>query len=285
MDEAGEAFPSQNMLAADTAIADRTIREAILEARRLSWLAVENHVRPGQAWRRSHYIACVPDGLNLAGVNLGREVDLERMADEWQAKYGEACDTMHGARRSVGADRAKPRKPKGAAAKGADVIAAHSSMKRSRRADVASETCGRGAHEGADVASEKVRTPSPTKFPSEVPMKYPSEGPALTRETGRVENAQEGKPELGTPNPQAAPETTMPATNASALRHIASEGLQGLPRPEPPKRRQPTAEAGAKFIAALIEAGDDLEAAISHARRSGYPVDADEIRSTLRGAA
>lgn len=119
MDERGEAWPSQKLLAADIASTERTVREAVLEARRAAWLAVVDHVRPGQAWRLSHYIACVPNSLNLESVDLGKDadgnpIDVEGMALQWCAQYGEIDDRMHGLP-SRARDRAKARRPKGAA--------------------------------------------------------------------------------------------------------------------------------------------------------------------------
>lgn len=198
MDESGEAYPSQRTIAADTALSERTVRDALLEARRAVWLAVVDHVRPGQAWRLSHYIACVPDSLNLSEVDLGRGVDLEHMADVAGSQHGDIEDRMHGLpRRARGAG---PRRAKGAA-----TIAARSKNEKGKGAANGGVKVRQPVQEGAAIGSNNVRQSSPTKFPSEVPIKTLREGHVASDATLSVTDAQGEEPEPGTqPHPMAA---------------------------------------------------------------------------------
>lgn len=239
MDEAGEAFPSQETIAADTAIGERTVREAILEARRLCWLAVVDHLRPGKAWRRSHYIACVPDSLNLADVSLGRDVDLDRIAEQCRAQLGEASDKLHGSRRRPRADRAKPRSAKGAAAKGAAVIAAGSNPKQDIGAAAIAKKVRPPRPKGAAAIAKKVRPSSPPKSPSEYSSNKQSEGRALARETPRVKNAHDRDPEPGTqPEPPAPTANTgraptgAPEVLQDVLQDVGIQKPQAQPKPD-----------------------------------------------------
>ena len=215
MDDNGEAFPSQRTIATDTALGERTVRDAILEARRMGWLAVVDHVRPGQSWRLSHYIACVPNGLNLADVNVGRDVDLERMSDVVGSEHGDVDDRMHGLpRRARGAG---PRTAKGAAA-----IAARSKGEKAKVRQLTQKGAATGA-EGAATIAGKVRQPSPTKFPSKFPSKFPKKGRIASDAPDRVKDTGNQKPEHGTQPDQAAGKP-----NGNGNRIVPSEVLQGF---------------------------------------------------------
>ena len=238
MDESGEAYPSQRTIAADTALGERTVRDAILEARRAAWIAVVDHVRPGQAWRRSHYIACIPDSLNLSEVDLGRDVDLEAMADAIGSQHGDIADQMHGLPRRVRG--AAPRKAKGAA-----TIAARSKAQKGEGAANGGVKVRQRVQEGAATIAENVRQPSPTKFPSEVPIKTLREGHVAGDATARVKDAQVKKPEPGTqPHPMAV------SLNGSDPVAMAPEVLQEAKKPEPEPKRDLTPD-----IRKLIESG------------------------------
>lgn len=272
MDESGEAFPSQRKLAADTALSERTVREALLEARRQCWVAVNGHLRPGQAWRLSYYVACVPDHLNLANVNLGRGVDLEMMSDQSIAQHGEADDRLHGTRPTKRSDRAKPRKAKGAAKKRADAIAARSKAKRYQGAATDVKDVRQLTAQGAATDSRMVRTPSPTKYPSKFPFEVPiEEGHALARTTPVIE-------EMG--NREEYPDGYLPiaaSTDSSATPPLRPEGLAS---------RKPSRESGLLYIEALVTGGDDPIDALRHAQRARYPVTESDLRELLvqRGA-
>jgi hypothetical protein len=247
MDESGECYPSQSTIAADTAMGERTVRDSILEARRTAWLAVVDHIRPGQAWRRSHYVACVPDSLNLADVDLGRDVDLEHMADTIGSQYGDVQDRMHGTRRRLHPDRAKSRHAKGAAA-----IAARSKGEKAKGAAKRSMKVRQLTTEGAANDSKKVRPLSPTKFPSEVPINTFGEGRIASDAPDRVKDAQGQNQEPGT-----QPQPATPSPNGSARRTIPPEVLHGIgiPKPEPKPKRDL-----APSIRKLLEAGETPDA-------------------------
>lgn len=253
MDEAGEAFPSQATLAADTSLSERTVRDAVLVARSEGWLAVVEHFMSGQAWRHSYYIACVPDRLDLTRVDLGKSIDAGVTADHWAAQHGHVDDPMHEAPIGRGLDRARPRKPKGAA------MASARSVPTSAEEP---ERCGRRpqkvrqlAQEGADVDRKKVRTPSPTKFPSEVPiLSSQQEGHALKRATALG----------GTGNPEMESAAT---SDGSAPPAADPEVLRGKRKP-----KTPTAESGRKYIATLVQDGIPLPQAIEYARKARYPI-------------
>jgi hypothetical protein len=177
MNESGEAFPSQRLLAADTALGERTVRDAIQEARRASWLAVVSHRANGQGWRRSHYIACVPDHLKLETVHLGRGVDVDRMSQQSSGEHAEVADRMHDIPRPQRQRGARSRGLKGAATIAAAPIEANQGRAATEHNDVRQLAAG-----GAADGSENVRQPSPTKFPYDVPIQVPiREGRALTR--------------------------------------------------------------------------------------------------------
>lgn len=113
MDKAGEAFPKAEQLAADTALNERTVREALLEARRLGWLAVVDRVEPGRSWRRLHYFATVPGDVDLRelGAAIGTGADLPAIAQQ----LGECADPSHGASRAPHRRGARRRRATGAA--------------------------------------------------------------------------------------------------------------------------------------------------------------------------
>jgi hypothetical protein len=255
MDDRGEAFPSKRQLAADTALGERTVREAIREARRSGWLAVVDHVRPGHAWAFSYYIACIPDSLDLAAVDLGRGVDLAGIAEAWANQHGDITDPLHGLPRPAKSDHAKARTAKGAAAiaarskrertEGAAVIAARfegealpaSEGAANDRMDVRQMT-----HEGAAAIACNVRPPSPTKFPSKFSEKDLREGRAASDATthdpeAADEHATEGaiETEAAVPNDGSGP------TIAPEVRHGEPQpDPQPLPTPRQPPSRRPT---------------------------------------------
>lgn len=249
MDEPGEAYPSQSKIAADTALSDRTVREAVQSARRAGWLAVTDHVRPGQAWRLSHYVACIPDTLDLSTVSLGGDVDLEKMADQWAAQHGDILDPMHGD--SAGADGHGRRRKSKRKTQREEVASGPSGAKTKSTP----ETCGNQRHEGAEIGAKgaeadrrKVRKQLPTKFPSKVPIgSSHREGRALTR-------------------------TTDARAKVISRRET---------RADPSARRPLTAEAGLRLALVHVAAGLDVDRAADEARRCGYPVSAREVRSAL----
>lgn len=187
MDDRGEAFPSQRTIARDTALSERTVRDALLEARRTSWLAAKERGGRGRAWRHLHYYACVPDHLDLSQIDLGRGVDLEKMAEYWASQEGDILDPMHGLPRAPGRRGAKARSAKGAA------------------------ICASGTATGAgrpETRDTKVRQPSPTKSPSKFPGKDPHEGRAPMRTPGDGRSASDSSMEHGTqPEPKTSNST------------------------------------------------------------------------------
>lgn len=240
MDDRGEAFPSQRTIASDTALSERTVRDAVLEARRTGWIAVAEHARPGQGWRLSHYVACVPDSLNLSSVDLGRDVDLERMSDQVVSERGEATDRLHGL----------PRRNRGGGprtAKGAATIAARRERETLQGAAIERSNVRQPSPERAATIAGNVRQPSPTKFPYKFPSKIPEKGRIASDAPARVKDAKGKKP-----RPGAKPEPTAAKPNGSGALESASEVLRGFGgaehrpaprRPEPAQPARPDPEA------------------------------------------
>lgn len=164
MDPEGMAYPSQELIAADTGLSERTVRSAVLDARRSGWLAVATHARPGKAWRLSFYAACIPDEIDLRKIDLGRDVDLAKIADQWLAKHGQAEDELHG--RPIVSGEARP-------AKGAAAIAAR--KKQAAAAAIAGPSAGNVAATVAGAAN-----------PVEIVRQDPSEG-AAKRDEGAAD--------------------------------------------------------------------------------------------------
>ena len=176
MNELGEAYPSQEVLAADTALGVRTVREAVLEARRHGWVGVMEHLRPGQAWRRHHYVACIPDSLDITSVELGGNVDLAAVIESTAAQWGDVLDPLHGRLSTRPSDRARQRSPKGAAItaarRGRDAvegaaITAAPLRESGEGAAVDRQDVRQLTQEGAAVDRQDVRPSSPIKVPSE----------------------------------------------------------------------------------------------------------------------
>jgi hypothetical protein len=209
MDKYGEAFPSQELLGKDTALSVRTVRDALLEARRTCWLAVVDHARYGQAWRLSHYIACIPDSLNLAAVKLRLGVDLESMADIVALKHGDVKDRMHGL----------PRRVRGGGQRGTKGAA-------TKRNEVRQPSL-----QGAAIDRNNVRQPLPTKSPSKVPIQVPTqEGRIASDAPTCAKDADVRKPKSGT---QSHPKVATlsgsdPIATPSEVLHEA-----GKPEPKP----------------------------------------------------
>lgn len=173
MNDWGEAYPSHKTIARDTALSERTVGDAIREARRLMWLAATETDRPGQSWKRSYYFACIPDSLDLSQVNLGKNVDLEALTDAIASQVGDIFDRVHG----LPADKRR-RGAKARPSKGAAKIAA---SRKNRRKGAATAASGPATDaKGPATDAEKVRQPSPTKFPSKFPNKSPEEGCELS---------------------------------------------------------------------------------------------------------
>lgn len=291
MDRDGEAFPSQALIAADTAFSERTVREALLEARRSCWLALIDSHRPGQGWRCGRYVACVPEDLDLASINLGGKVDLQRIVDQCLGVLGAIEDPLHGQARH-GGDRAKARTPKGAAAKSAQVKAAMQPAMASARsvgsltqeafpeAFEAPDVGGNGRRQmaplGPDAEGSNMRTPSPTKSGSEdFNEDSTREGHAPGRATtgwGRDDEDHEDETsEPGTEEPLEPQLDEPPAP------------LPMWPARGPIRRRALTSEQGLTFAAALVDDyGDDPEKALEAAQRAGYPVTLTQLHDHLQ---
>ena len=192
MDQTGVAFPSQKQIADDIGLSERTVRPAVLDARRSSWLAVVERVRPGKAWRLSHYIACIPDHIDLGTIDLGASVDLPAIAEKWLHAHGLIDDDLHG----QAPLRVAKRRPKGAASnaarspQGAESIAAASrSVTGADRPPIQTEGAANFVHEvrqsesagaansaqGAEIYGTKVRQASPTKVQGKGPEKISGE--------------------------------------------------------------------------------------------------------------
>lgn len=216
MDDAGEAFPSQKTIAADTALSERTVRDAILEARRAGWLAVVECTRSGSTWRRHHYVACLPDRLDLSRVSLGKGVDAEQIANICAAQLGDVDDPLHGKPRSEGGRGARSRRAKGAAAMKGSYARKRSESAATAAADAATTT------EDSATSSTKVRQPSPTKFPSKFPIKSPQEGSVQERTPSNELIATNWPLQHG---PQSEPAVSNPIDSSRPA--IPSEVLQG----------------------------------------------------------
>jgi hypothetical protein len=287
MDDDGEAFPSTNLIAADTALGERTVRAAILGARRGGWLAVVQRTRPGQAWRHSRYVACVPDSLDLAAVNIGKDTDLESIADAWAKQRGDITDPLHGAPSADPSDRARPRQPKGAAAiaarlkrertEGAAVIAARSDCEHGQPGEGAAT----GA-EGAAVIATKVRPPSPETCGRDrllsTHLKYPKEvlieGRAASDATTYDPEAAAGQATEGaTETAAASPDDGSRPTVAPEVRHGEPQpGPQPLPTPRQPPDLLPS-------IRKLLAAGETPDSVVKILSRRGCTL--HDVREAL----
>jgi len=95
MNDDGEAWPSQALIARKASTTVRTVRRHILAAKQNGWLHVEEQHRGGRAWKHHVYRACVPE--SVLDKMTDKDADLADMVAE-QAGDVPDDDDDHGAR-------------------------------------------------------------------------------------------------------------------------------------------------------------------------------------------
>lgn len=257
MDKTGEnCFPTMESLAKATQLSLRAVKAAIDRARREVWIAASKVPGVRSQYPHNYYVACIPDWLNLEAFDGRRSPDVsthrkfEALSDTWTAQWGGAEDDLHGRPRH-------PAKPRAGTKLSApdDTDRVHLIPEPSAPDDI--------------NLVHTVHSNSESNSPINSPKKKVTRTSAMTSPVRDMGNRTK---KAGTkPHRKAA------TTNHRDSSSLVSEVWQEANKPEPTPTRQLTAEAGLKFIDALLAQGTDPIEAWQAAQRNQYPVTRDML--------